>query len=145
MLQRLPGKVAPMSTFGERLVEAMGTEVDRKELAAALGVSYQAIRKVEIGETVALTAENCARAARFLKVDMFWLATGEGEMRVSQPTFSPWAIEVAEWFDSMKDRAKQERAYGIIHGMCVKDRWPGPAQNPPAPAPTPAHRKTHAK
>ncbi len=32
------------------------------------------------GSSKALTAENTAKAARFLRVDWYWLATGEGEM-----------------------------------------------------------------
>lgn len=51
-----------------------------KALQAHLGVSYQAMKKVQDGKTKALTAENNARAARFLGVSGYWLATGEGEM-----------------------------------------------------------------
>jgi transcriptional regulator with XRE-family HTH domain len=68
-------------SYGKRLGEALTfAKKERKELADALEVSVQAIGQVLIGKTAALTAENSARAARFLKVSHFWLATGEGEM-----------------------------------------------------------------
>lgn len=71
-----------MNTYGERLEEALriaGRE--RKELCAAIDITLQALGQVISGKTKALTAANSARAARFLKVDHFWLATGEGEPR----------------------------------------------------------------
>lgn len=74
-------------TFQDRLSTALaGASVSPRELARELGVSVQAIGQVLSGETRALTAANCARAARFLAVDTLWLATGEGEMRPAQQT-----------------------------------------------------------
>jgi len=61
-----------MNTYGERLEEALriaGRE--RKELCAAVGITLQALGQVISGKTKALTAENSARAARFLQVDHF--------------------------------------------------------------------------
>ena len=52
----------------------------RADLAFALGISVQAIGQV-ITEGVrasAFTAANSAKAANFLGVNHFWLATGEG-------------------------------------------------------------------
>lgn len=54
--------------------------VTRTRLAAELGVSYVAVKKVLDGLTRAFTAENNSRAATFLGVNPDWLATGEGEM-----------------------------------------------------------------
>lgn len=51
-----------------------------KDLQLHLKVSYQAMKKVQDGKTKALTAENNAHAARFLSIDSYWLATGEGKM-----------------------------------------------------------------
>jgi transcriptional regulator with XRE-family HTH domain len=59
----------------------------------------------------------------------------------SVPEMSPLAQEVVEMFDSMTDPAKQERAYGIIHRMCVKDKWPAFGASPPEPAPKPEPQK----
>lgn len=68
-----------MGTYGERLSEAIRlANCDRSELAAALGISVQAVSQVIAGKTKALTADNSARAARFLQVDHYWLATGDG-------------------------------------------------------------------
>ena len=65
--------------FGKRLEEALRLSgKERKELADALGVSVQAIGQVIKGDTKALTAENCAKAALFLGEDLLWLATGDG-------------------------------------------------------------------
>lgn len=57
--------------------------VTRTRLAAELGVSYVAVKKVLDGLTRAFTAENNSRAAAFLGVNPDWLATGEGEMLAS--------------------------------------------------------------
>lgn len=69
-------------TFAERLAAAMGrANATPRSLSNALGVSVQAIGQTLSGATRALTAENCAKAAHFLGVDQYWLATGLGEMR----------------------------------------------------------------
>ncbi|WP_296228565.1 hypothetical protein [Ralstonia sp. UBA689] len=78
-------------TYGDRLQHALTiAKRTRQELAAALHISEQAIGQVLLGNTKALVAENSARAARFLGVDHFWLATGEGEpvASTSAPTTS---------------------------------------------------------
>lgn len=67
------------STYGNRLHEALLlANRDRQDLADVLAVSVQAIGQVISGKTRALTAANSERAARFLRVDPYWLATGEG-------------------------------------------------------------------
>lgn len=73
--------VAPReSTYKERLAAAMErASADVHSVAKALDISYTAVKKVVDGKSNALTAENNAKAARFLKVDSDWLATGEGE------------------------------------------------------------------
>ncbi|MDB5777578.1 MAG: hypothetical protein JWP38_3711 [Herbaspirillum sp.] len=76
-----------MKNYGMRLDEALKlAEKDRQELADAITVSVQAISQVITGKTKALTAENSAKAANFLKVDGFWLATGEGKSRPTADT-----------------------------------------------------------
>lgn len=78
---QLPCKLA-FVTYGERLnlaIKLAGSS--RAAVAEAVGASVQAIGQVIRGDTVALTAENSARAAEALRVDHFWLATGEGEPR----------------------------------------------------------------
>lgn len=83
MLSLLVSKLSHMTTYGERLEEALRwAKKDRAQLGAALQISVQAIGQVIAGKTKALTAENSAKAARFLNVDHYWLATGEGQMQL---------------------------------------------------------------
>lgn len=75
-------------TYGSRLDNALKMRrKSRKELAKCLDISVQAIGQVINGPTVALTAENHEKAARFLRVNGYWLATGEGD---SQPLPAGW-------------------------------------------------------
>jgi transcriptional regulator with XRE-family HTH domain len=69
-------------TFADRLTLALSAAVMTPvKLAESLGVTVQAVSQVLSGSTKAMTAANCARAARILSVDAYWLATGDGEMR----------------------------------------------------------------
>ncbi|AOG21647.1 LexA family protein [Acidovorax sp. RAC01] len=81
-------------SYGQRLKEALDhSGRGRKELAEAIGRSVQAVGDVLNGKSKAFTAENNAKAAEFLKVDSFWLATGNGEMKaVPQSNVTPAPI-----------------------------------------------------
>lgn len=91
-------------TYRERLSKAMelarltGPDA-RAKLAKAVGCSVQAVGQVLTGSTNAFTAERSAKAARFLKVDHYWLATGEGEPRLPGP--SEDALAFAARFDKL--------------------------------------------
>jgi SOS-response transcriptional repressor LexA len=52
-------------------------------LADALGLSYQAVKKVLDGKTTSFTAINNDRAAEFLKVSSGWLAHGGGPKKIT--------------------------------------------------------------
>lgn len=73
-------------TYGERLAYAMelagltGRDA-RAKLAQGVDVSVQAVGQVLTTPGRAFSAEVSARTARFLRVDHYWLATGEGEPR----------------------------------------------------------------
>lgn len=70
-----------MLTFAERLSKALlHGQLSAVQLASRLGVTRQAIENAEKGRSNSLSAENCARAARVLGVNWYWLATGEEEM-----------------------------------------------------------------
>lgn len=70
-----------MVDYSERIAASMkNAGVSVSSLAANLGVSYQAVKKVVDGKSRAFTAENNAKAAAFLRVSPDWLATGSGEM-----------------------------------------------------------------
>lgn len=63
--------------YKDRLGYAMvGAMLTTPRLAEAMGLSYQAVRKVLQGNSKSFTAENNARAAEVLGVDPSWLATG---------------------------------------------------------------------
>lgn len=64
-----------MPSYSDRLKRAMAERgVDIPTLAAKIGVSYQAVRKATKGG--GMSAENNAKAARFLRVNSDWLALG---------------------------------------------------------------------
>lgn len=62
--------------YASRLARAMEhARATTSTLARALGVTYQAIAKINDGRSKSLSAENNDKAARFLGVDPSWLAT----------------------------------------------------------------------
>ena len=89
------------SDYKDRLLAAMqAVGVDEKQLAAALGVTQQAVRKVvKTAQTKALSAPNNAHAAARLGVSADWLATGEGPMR----PISERARQLARLLDQLGD------------------------------------------
>lgn len=97
-----------MNTYGERLEHALQlSKRDRTALGKELGISIQAIGQVIAGKTKALTAENSARAARFLDVDHFWLATGEGAP-MSHKARGAWPFGDVAQYESLSDEKKRE-------------------------------------
>lgn len=75
-----------MVEHSERLRAAMEHgDMNIPRLAAALGVSYQAIKKLCDGSSKAFSAENNSKAAQLLGVNPDWLARGEGEMLPTPP------------------------------------------------------------
>jgi antitoxin HigA-1 len=109
-------------TYGERLQKALDKAGrDRKELAHAAGCTVQAIGIVITGGGKAermLSAPNHVRAARFLRVDSYWLATGEGAMEVKLDaqgkelaSLSADAMEIAVYFDKLTDKTDRTIAY----------------------------------
>ncbi|CUI55665.1 helix-turn-helix domain-containing protein [Achromobacter xylosoxidans] len=120
MLYMLESNLSRMNTYGSRLEQALqlaGRE--RIELANAIDVSVQAIGQVIAGKTKALTAENSAKAARFLKVDAYWLATGEGNAQGQDvPGAAPWpftAITAEQW--NALSEAQRGRVEGFAEAM----------------------------
>lgn len=114
--------------YGERLEEAIKlAKSSRADLAAAIGKSVQAVGQCITGKTGAFTAENSAKAADFLKVDHYWLATGEGQPRPDRAwpfkTFTPEQFYnlSQEVRDEFEDRLlgkirRQEISSGEPHG-----------------------------
>lgn len=93
-----------MVDFKDRLKSALEhAGMTPVQLASRLGVTRQAIENAVKGRSDSLSAENCAKAARVMSVDGYWLATGDGEM-VNQEKD---VIEV--WPFPVVDRARYER------------------------------------
>jgi transcriptional regulator with XRE-family HTH domain len=153
--------------FRERLTAAMKrANVNGAELGRAIGVTSQAISLILSGTSRALTAENTAKAARFLKVDHYWLATGEGHITTPPQGealgITPEALSIAKWFDRLtdaRDRARVETAVmaAILRALQERDLPPNgvpdgdsgpgtpPAPIPPrAPADPPTPARTHS-
>lgn len=114
-------------TYGKRLDKALGAAgKSRKELAAQLGCSPQAVGMVITGagkQERFLSVENHAEAARFLRVDSYWLATGKGEMRPSEARpsgLSSDAAEIAAYFDMLTEKGERTRAYVAAMAAILK-------------------------
>ena len=71
------------------------------QLADALGMSYQAVKKVLDGKSGAFTAANNARAASFLGVSSDWLAVGSPYPRTAGG--APAALEAAWPFSTIPE------------------------------------------
>lgn len=83
--------------YKDRFAEAMKLAgVAEHQVAAALGISYQAVKKVLAGTTSALTASNNSVAATYMKVDADWLATGLGTAR-SERVWPFKSLTVEQW------------------------------------------------
>ena len=83
-----------MVEYKDRLHAAMkARSCGTQELADAMGISYQAVRKVLLGMSAAFSAPNNAKAAEYLHVQSDWLAAGIGAMTVAdelQPASGTW-------------------------------------------------------
>lgn len=70
-----------MIEYSERLASALkARNTTVSELAAGMGVSYQAVKRVLDGLSKAFSASNNTKAAAFLRINPDWLATGQGSM-----------------------------------------------------------------
>lgn len=69
------------SRFTSAMRQAGKTEHD---VATALGITYQAVKKVMSGTTKMLRADNNVAAARLFGVNSEWLATGRGSRTVAE-------------------------------------------------------------
>lgn len=66
-----------MVKFADRLKAAIAfAHTTTADLARALGVSYQGVKRAEEGKSKSFTAKNNSKAAEFLGVDADWLASG---------------------------------------------------------------------
>jgi transcriptional regulator with XRE-family HTH domain len=85
--------------FKERLAAALEhAKKSRGQLAVALGCSEAAVGALLRGESKQMSGENLARAARYLGVNVYWLATGEEQMI---ERLTPEVREIALRLDSL--------------------------------------------
>ncbi len=109
------------STFSERLEASLwSARKDRQQLAEALSISVQAIGQVLSGKTKALNAENTAKAARYLRVDPYWLATGEGGISTPSCLNAGWPFSIPyesyELLPKDKKNLLNEKVVSFIEG-----------------------------
>lgn len=127
-------------SYGERLDQALALAgKDRKALAAALGISVQAIGQSVRGPGM-LKADNSAKAAKYLAVDHHWLATGEGEAR-PRSLLSPLALDIAKAFDALVRPEIRERMHAQVMGMIELSTHSRPETELPAPLPSGARAR----
>lgn len=75
------GNITTMVEYKERLEVAMKRAgMGAAQLAAAINMSYQGVKKVMDGKSGAFSAENNSKAAAALGVNSDWLATGDRAM-----------------------------------------------------------------
>lgn len=109
-----------VDTYGKRLAHAieLAGGMKQTELADAIGVKKATVNQVLSGKTNCLNAPNSALAARLLKVDHDWLATGEGEPRPllmhERMSLSAKAVYIGQLLDDISDPEKREKAYALI-------------------------------
>lgn len=79
-----------MVEYKDRLAKAMAVaKVKTQALADALGISYQAVKKVLDGKSAAFDTVNNSKAAKFLGISSDWLAREEGAMVVDAGDHKP--------------------------------------------------------
>ena len=76
-----------MQTLAERIKIALKgpPKVTQKALADACGVQPPSVSEWLSGRTKNMEGANLLAAAKFLRINPDWLATGKGEMRSSDP------------------------------------------------------------
>lgn len=92
-----------MVDYASRLREAMiECGATTTSLAAAVGITYQAVKKAQAGKSGSFSAKNNAKAAAFLGVDSDWLASGRGR------------------------KHQDPQVEGVAHGMSLDERTMAP-------------------
>lgn len=94
----------------------------RGELADGIGITTQAISNLKRRPGSTLRPEHIAKAARFLRCDIYWLCTGDGGKYKPQEGGSVLAQEVAKWLDEMSE-ADRGRAFSVMYQIRLGN-WP---------------------
>lgn len=115
--------------YASRFARAMKlANMDIRAVADAVGVSYQAVKKVLEGTTKMMAADNNFVAAHVMKVDAEWLARGVGEPRSA----NAWPLS-RELLDAVRgaDATAAWKAENAARN--VLDMEPLPRQRPEKP------------
>jgi transcriptional regulator with XRE-family HTH domain len=103
--------------YSDRLVWAMAqADFDTTKLSKALGLSYQAVKKVEQGKSKSLSAYNNQIAADVLGVNARWLATGIG-IRIKESCLLDAAPELLECLMDYEAKTEAEIQAVIAKAM----------------------------
>lgn len=113
-------------SYKNRLKELMDAkQIGRSELATAIGISYQGVRKV-FDSDGAFGSENNLKAADYFGVNPKWLATGEGTKSQQSPVIAytgPTQLgrELALVFDMIPENQplKRAKAYALATSAIV--------------------------
>lgn len=125
-------------SYGERLQKALAASGrERKELAQACGCTVQNLGMVITsagGKERTLGVQAHAKAARYLGVDSYWLATGLGKMRSDGAGpgsgLSDDALEIAEYFDKLTHKVARTRAYVASMAVILRELEPAAPPQP---------------
>lgn len=96
----------------------------RSDLASNIGITTQAISNLKRRPGSTLRPENVAKAARFMKCDLYWLCTGEPNRYCAEDSdgsFSVLALEVAQWLDDMPEDDRR-RVFALLYEL-RKANW----------------------
>lgn len=110
------------SDYKDRLTWAMKEAgVTVTMLAAHLGISYQAVKKVADGKSNAFSAANNEATAAYLKINSRWLATGKGPTRPSEEKNDPLPYQNTERIAPFGVRDKESPS--VKAGFLHEDAW----------------------
>lgn len=119
MVHDIAETIATMVDYGERLKDAMkASGMKTQALANAMGLSYQAVKKVQDGTSKAFTAANNVVAARVLGVSPTWLANGEGARAAGVD--EPQAIDLDDHPELERVRKVKLRLQAGVSGFSVE-------------------------
>ena len=88
-------------------------KISQADMAKAAGVSVSALSQIELGVTKNPRPDTLLGIARRLGLSMESLVDPEADQRRAPEGFSPQALRLAAWFDSLSDK-QQRKAIGTL-------------------------------
>lgn len=114
-----------MRTFAERLRFAMDSTEPKKiknvDLAKAIGVKPPSVSEYLSGKIKSMNGDKLIKASKYLKVNSDWLATGKGEIWLSQTQHQ-----------SQSDQSQSQSQAGQIQNMNYRPPVDEVDNNPPS-------------